>query len=254
MKSTRIAAATTKKPPIKRLQQFAVFDIDGTLIRWQLYHAVADALVKLGFLDPKDYLPIRQARMDWKRRAGKESFRSYEFKLIRLYEKWLRQIEVDQFDRAAQEVFDEYKDQTYTFTRDLIANLKQKNYLLLAISNSQTEIVALIAKYYGFDDYAGAIYERSNNHFTGKATLHVHDQDLVLKAFIRKHRLSLKNSIAVGDSTSDIPLLAMVTHPMAFNPERQLYAEAKKRGWQIVIERKNVIYKLSQNNGTYVLV
>ncbi len=27
-------------------QPFAVFDIDGTIIRWQLYHALADELAK----------------------------------------------------------------------------------------------------------------------------------------------------------------------------------------------------------------
>ena len=32
---------------------FAVFDIDGTLIRWQLYHSIADTLARLGHIEPK---------------------------------------------------------------------------------------------------------------------------------------------------------------------------------------------------------
>ena len=49
-------------------RSFAVFDIDGTLIRWQLYHAVADALVKLGHVEPGAYEEIKVARMNWKTR------------------------------------------------------------------------------------------------------------------------------------------------------------------------------------------
>ncbi|MBX4191162.1 hypothetical protein KW794_03685, partial [Candidatus Saccharibacteria bacterium] len=49
---------------------FAVFDIDGTLIRWQLYHSTADTLARLGHIEPKLHQTIKDARMVWKRRAG----------------------------------------------------------------------------------------------------------------------------------------------------------------------------------------
>jgi len=238
---------------VKPKRPFAVFDIDGTLVRWQLYHAVADELVKLGYFDAKAFAPIRDARMDWKTRTGKESFRSYEIKLVRLYEKLLRQLTIDQFGQAAQAVFDEHKDQVYTYTRDLISSLKDRGFVLLAISNSQVEIVSKIAKYYGFDDYVGAIYEHKKGQFTGKSTVHLHDKDQVLQNMINKHRLSLEGSIAVGDSASDIPMLALVENPIAFNPEQKLFDEAKKRGWPIVIERKNVVYELEKRHGSYRL-
>ena len=37
------------------MNKFAVFDIDGTLIRWQLYHAIADELAKSGHIDAETY-------------------------------------------------------------------------------------------------------------------------------------------------------------------------------------------------------
>ena len=48
---------------------FAVFDIDGTLIRWQLYHAIADALAKKGLIDAKTYSAIPGPPIEWKKRA-----------------------------------------------------------------------------------------------------------------------------------------------------------------------------------------
>src|SRR4051812_39180454 len=125
-------------------RKFAVFDIDGTLIRWQLYHAIADELARGGQIEPKSYQQMRDARRDWKRRQG-GTFKDYELQVIKTYESVLMKLSPEQFELAIQTVFDEYKDQVYTYTRDLIAKLKKKHYLLFAISGSQTEIVAKIA-------------------------------------------------------------------------------------------------------------
>jgi phosphoserine phosphatase len=39
-------------------------------------------------------------------------------------------------------------------------------------------------------------------------------------------------------------MLELVERPIAFNPNKKLCAHAKKKGWEIVVERKDVIYKL----------
>src|SRR4051812_29287832 len=131
---------------------FAVFDIDGTLIRWQLYHAIADALAKRGHIDPQTYEEIRDARMLWKRREHEESFKAYEQRLVTAYESLLGGLTVDQFNEASEAVFTEYKDQVYAYTRRLIRDLKAQDYLLFAISGSQREIIEKIARHHGFDD------------------------------------------------------------------------------------------------------
>ena len=41
---------------------FAVFDIDGTLIRWQLYHALADEMVRRSMIDPEQFEAVRESR------------------------------------------------------------------------------------------------------------------------------------------------------------------------------------------------
>jgi phosphoserine phosphatase len=106
---------------------FAVFDIDGTLIRWQLYHAIADRLVKLGYVKPETYDVIRQARMDWKNRKEGASFKSYEEELVRVYQDVLLNLKPSQLDEAMQSVFDEYKGQVYTYTRQLVGELKARD-------------------------------------------------------------------------------------------------------------------------------
>jgi len=232
---------------------FAVFDIDGTLIRWQLYHAIADTLAAKGNIDPEVYKTMKQARMAWKRRSG-GSFSDYERQVIEVYEAVLTTLDFEQFESAIQAVFEEYKDQVYTYTRDLIKQLKRAEYLLFAVSGSQTEIVAKIADYYGFDDYVGTVYARSKNRFTGAKTIGSLNKDTTLEALAQKHGVSFKGSIGVGDSRSDISMLELVEQPIALNPEKDLFEHAKSSGWKVVVERKNVVYELESIDGKYQLV
>lgn len=245
--SARRQAAAARKP-------FAVFDIDGTLIRWQLYHAIADNLVKLGYIAPVKFQAIKDARMVWKRRESSESFKDYELELVKLYTNLLSEITVEQFGKTAEAVFDEYRDQVYIYTRGLLQKLKKDGYLLFAISGSQKEIISKLASYYDFDDYVAREDEYNGNKFTGKSTTPIFNKDAVLQNLAKKHAVGFEKSIAVGDSATDIKMLQLVKNPIAFNPEKRLYEQAKKQGWKIVIERKNVIYELKQDNGKYQLV
>ncbi len=235
------------------MKKFAVFDIDGTLIRWQLYHAVVDRLAKDGHLGDKAHDNLHEARMVWKRREHTEAFKQYEVELIKTYEESITNLPTEVFDNIAKEVAIEYKDQVYKYTRGLAKMLNEQGYFLLAISGSQEELVGEIAKNYNFDAWVGTQYERKDGRFTGKKFIASQDKKIVLEGAIEDYDLSLKGSIAVGDSASDIPMLDMVEHPIAFNPDQTLFQKAKISGWKIVIERKNVIYELEKDHDGYRL-
>ena len=234
---------------------FAVFDIDGTIIRWQLYHALADDLAKAGHLDPRAFDKVRAARMVWKKRVRETSFNEYEETLVELIDTAITNIRVEDLQAACQRVLMEYKDQVYTYTRDLIQELKVKNYLLFAISASQAEIVELLANYYGFDDYGGSIYEVKGGFFTGRKEVLKSDRKPVfLKQLVEKHQVQWADSIGVGDSESDIPMLHAVEQPIAFNPTRSLFDHAREQQWRVVVERKNMVYQLELRGGEYRLL
>ena len=72
----------------------------------------------------------------------------------------------------------------------------------------------------------------------------VSDKAKILQRAVEKEGLTLKGSIGVGDTESDIKFLKLVQRPICFNPNKKLYNHAKSVGWEIVVERKDVIYKI----------
>jgi phosphoserine phosphatase len=48
-------------------------------------------------------------------------------------------------------------------------------------------------------------------------------------------------------------MLEMVENPIAFNPDESLLKIAEKAGWLIIIERKNIAYKLEKGQHGYTL-
>lgn len=235
-------------------RRFAAFDLDGTLIRWQLYHSLADAFLARGYIDGRQLARAHAARLSWQQRASHISFHDYEQELIKAFDRIVKQLSHEQFEQAAADVFAEYKDRVYIFTRDLLRRLQRQGYVLLAISGSPSEVVTLVAKYYGFTDFLASTYHRRDSGFNGAKTVVAWDKAAALKKLVRKHDLSFKGSLAVGDTKSDVAMLELVESPIAFNPERQLLTLAKRRGWPVVVERKNVIYSLTpDSDGRYRL-
>jgi HAD superfamily phosphoserine phosphatase-like hydrolase len=56
---------------------------------------------------------------------------------------------------------------------------------------------------------------------------------LLLSDYAKAHDLSLEESVAYADSTSDLAMLEAVGFPVAVNPESRLSAIARRRGWHV---------------------
>jgi len=235
------------------MQRFAVFDIDGTVIRWQLYHAIVDELGAQGQLDPAMHQKIQDARHTWKSRTHSTSFDEYEQTLVDVYHNALTNLAVDDYLRAVDVVFEKYKDQVYTYSRDLIRELKEQGFLLFIISGSQQEIIQKLGDYYGFDEVIGTSYEQRDGHFTGTFVGVYGHKDEMLRKLMAKHGVGTAGSVAIGDSSSDIAMLELVERPIAFNPTKGLMGHASAKGWEIVVERKNVVYQLKSKQDGYIL-
>lgn len=215
---------------------------------------IVNRLAKEGALGQKTQAELKDAMMTWKRRENMHAFKAYEKTLVESYESALQNISTQLFDRLVIETIGEYRDQTYTYTRNLLQRLKAEGYKLFIVSGSHLELIEQIGTYYGFDDWIGTQYERRESEFTGKVQTSTLKKDVSLQVLLERNDVRAEDSIGVGDTKSDIPMLEMVEKPIAFNPDEKLFATAKENGWKIVIERKNVIYELESKDGQYQLL
>lgn len=226
-------------------KRVAVFDIDGTIFRSSLLVELTETLTAMRIFPRSVRLRYLPAYHAWLDRTG--TYEAYLERLIRAFDAAIRGVRAEEFISVAREVAAYHAERLYRYTRDLVRTLRSRSYYLLAISHSPKYAVEAFAKQLGFRKVYGRMLEvDKRGRFTGR-TLHeelIMDKAAILERAAAKEGLTLRNSFGVGDSESDIPFLKLVTHPIAFNPNRALYTHAKRAGWNIVVERKDVIYEL----------
>lgn len=231
---------------------FAVFDIDGTIYRWQLFHDIIVELIKAGELPIEIEKRIADPFKKWQHRAHPDAFKEYELAMLYALGDHMSGISAQIFEDTSAKVMRESGNKVYSYTRDLAANLQQQGYFLIAISGSFQEVVDLFAKKYNFDVAIGVKFARENGKLT--TSNYVHNQkDKLLQNCVASHNLTWKDSYGVGDTPNDIAMLELVENAIAFNPNLALLEHAKEKSWKIVVERKNVAYELIPENGKYYL-
>lgn len=230
------------------MKKFAVFDIDGTIFRSSLLIELVEALMRAGIF-PKDARKKGYAKelKAWQGRTG--SYEDYIEAVVKTFMKHIKGVHYGDFSDVSKEVIKLHQHKTYQFTRDLVAKYKKKGYFLLAISHSPKTIVDKFCKSLGFDKVYGMVYELGpSDRLTGEiADLHlIRNKGAIVRRAIEKNDLTLKGSVAVGDTEGDISMLEMVDNPICFNPNAKLYKYAKRNDWRVVVERKDVVYEMNK--------
>ncbi len=230
----------------ENLQPVAVFDIDGTIFRSSLLIKLVEELVTRGDFPESARELYKSYESAWLERHG--SYEDYIQKVIESFTTHLQGLEYSVLYEAAQAVIKKNKDLRYKYTSKLIEKLKSQGYFLLAVSQSPWAVLEDFCKALGFDKVYGRFYELgANERLTGKVLSEelISDKSAIVRRAVKKHNLTLTNSFAVGDTEGDIPMLSLVENPICFNPNARLAEVARKNGWDIVIERKDVVYEWS---------
>ena len=227
------------------MKKVAIFDIDGTIFRSSLLIQIVDRMIEEGIFSKNANADFARQKLAWLDRKG--DYDAYIMAVVKVFMANIKGVEYKEFSRIAEEVVAEQKDRVYRFTRDLIKEYKKKGFFLLAVSHSPKGVLDHFCKRLGFDKVYGMMYETGpSDRFTGEITeLHfMLNKALVVKRAVEKEDLTLKGSVGVGDTESDIPFLELVSEPICFNPNAKLYAHAKRNKWRVVVERKDVVYEI----------
>ncbi len=98
------------------------------------------------------------------------------------------------------------------------------------------ELATIIARNLGLDGAIGTVCEREDGRFTGRISgsfLYGKAKADALSDVIAREGLTPAKCYAYADSIDDLPMLAVVGHPAAVNPDRRLRQEAREHRWPV---------------------
>ena len=234
---------------------FAVFDIDGTIVRRTLLQLIVTEMVNRSWLDGAIAADIERILHDGRQRIADDSFGVYMKQgLDILIQHSGGKLSLERYHEAVNAVAKSLNNTTYVYTRQLIDTLRKNGFYLIAISGSEQYAVEAVSRSLGFDTCSAHLkYVDDGTNLTGEIVKFSQKKDEILSAIITAKQLNTKGSIAVGDTSPDIAMFNLVDQPIAFNPNQELFKVAREKGWMVVLERKDVVYGLQFENGAYVL-
>lgn len=106
----------------------------------------------------------------------------------------------------------------------------------LIITATNSFVTAPIAKAFGVDHLIATEPEKINGSYTGKVAgtpSFQHGKITRLNEWIQQHGETLEGSTFYSDSHNDLPLLELVSSPIAVDPDPQLKQAAIENNWQI---------------------
>lgn len=116
----------------------------------------------------------------------------------------------------------------------LISQHRQADDTLIIITATNRFVTKPIADKLGIPNLLATDPEIKEGRFTGKVTgtpCFKEGKVTRLNAWLQENSLSLDESWFYSDSHNDLPLLKLVTHPVAVDADEKLLAYARQRGW-----------------------
>ncbi|MGQ0467707.1 MAG: HAD family hydrolase [Sporichthyaceae bacterium] len=213
----------------------AFFDVDNTIVRGASIFQLARGLYSRRFLTNADI--VRFALMQAKFViAGSEDLDHMNSAQARALA-FIEGHSVAELQLVGEEIFDELiSKRIWPGTRALTQMHLDAGQRVWLVTATPIELARTIADRLGLTGALGTVAEVENGFYTGRlngAPLHGPAKADAVAALARAENLDLERCSAYSDSANDIPLLSLVGHPCAVNPDAKLRSHAKANGWRI---------------------
>ncbi|MEU5693504.1 HAD-IB family hydrolase [Actinosynnema sp. NPDC020468] len=124
----------------------------------------------------------------------------------------------------------------YKEATQLITDHRAEGHDVVVVSASGEELVAPIADMVGATRSVGTRMVVNQGRYSGEVDFYCAGENkaVAAKQLAAEHHYDLAHCYAYSDSVTDLPLLEVVGHPTAVNPDRALRKVAVQRGWPVL--------------------
>ncbi|MEU1514811.1 HAD-IB family hydrolase [Streptomyces sp. NPDC005811] len=213
----------------------AFFDLDNTVMQGAALFHFGRGLYKRKFFETRDLARFAWQQA-WFRLAGVEDpehmqdARDSALSIVKGHR-------VAELMSIGEEIYDEYMaERIWPGTRALAQAHLDAGQKVWLVTAAPVEIATVIARRLGLTGALGTVAESVDGVYTGKLVgepLHGPAKAEAVRALAAAEGLDLSRCAAYSDSHNDIPMLSLVGHPYAINPDSKLRKHARGLDWRL---------------------
>jgi HAD superfamily hydrolase (TIGR01490 family) len=213
----------------------AFYDLDGTLVSTNLVHTFA-------FYARNDQGILKSLGRTAATVAGIPLFAAsdlYSRKVFNdIFFKWYKGQSEDRLRYLAEDLFEEViRPAIYPGTLELLDKSRTMGLRQVVVTGALDVTIGPLLRHLGISEYVANRLEFVDGRATGRLKPPVMASATKaswIRTYSEREGLSLNDCYAYADSMSDLPMLSVVGHPTATNPDLRLKSTALRHDWPIV--------------------
>lgn len=213
----------------------AFFDVDNTMIRGASIYFFGKGMAGRGLVTSRDLLNFGWEQLRFRVR-GKEDLDA----AAGIREKALGLVagkSVVDIITYGEEIYDELMERRiWAGTRALAQQHLDAGQRVYLVTATPVELARIISARLGLSGALGTVSEVEDGLYTGRLVgepLHGPAKAEAVHALAQREGLDLARCTAYSDSANDVPMLSLVGHAVAVNPDAALRELARSRGWDV---------------------
>ncbi len=229
------AAQVKQAPPVPDPVAGAFFDVDNTLMQGASIYYFARGLAARKMFGPADLVRMAWAQTWFRVRGTENSDHIDAARQAALA--FVAGHKVADVVSLCEEIYDEtMSHRIWEGTRELAQQHMNGGQRVWLVTATPVELASIIARRLGFTGALGTVAETADGVYTGRLVgglLHGPAKAAAIRALAAREGLDLARCSAYSDSVNDLPMLTLVGHPAAVNPDSELRARARAEGWPV---------------------
>jgi HAD superfamily hydrolase (TIGR01490 family) len=212
----------------------AFFDLDRTLMQGSSAFQFARAAYRSGMTTRRALARDAYENIQFRLRGSTDAATD---KLRDRISQQLHGVRVRDLQRLAPDVLAGVLPRLYPQMLEIAYAHQDAGRPIFICTAAAQEMADLMAIVLTFDGGVGSVSEVVGGHYTGRPGGPFTYRDgkaQAIRELSEREGFDLANCYAYSDSESDLPMLRLVGHPVAVNPDATLARVAKEEGWEVM--------------------